>query len=517
MYRVIIADDEKSIRNGIVCLVDWKALDCDIVGECSNGIQVLDILNEKQVDIVVSDIKMPVMDGLTLAKSLHKQYPDTAVIILTAYSEFNYAKEALQSGVQDYIIKNEFMSQLPEAVEKAKLTLSKRAGFRKAQQLNEKNMKAYLLESMVLGKLPPLENGAAAYGLDKKRYCVCYCRFTYEKEEKAKPDILKAMENFLGMASMNFEHYLINSSLDNMTILFVRGEDESFEVKDVLILFSEIMHITEEFMRVYIKAGISSICSAEQLRQGYEEARQALFTIASPGNEVALYSARQADAGWRDTFTAAMNTAVKMLFAKEYARAEISQKEMRDCLGHAGIPLETLRANVINFCAMIFRGLDEQYELEGLQKRETEVYNRIYAADTLYNLMEICDENFAWAKEILDSNNLDKHYLVQVINDYIKKNCCHNISLQQMSEEIHVSASYISRLYKKKTGMNLTAAINHLRIQKAKELLDTTTYKIYEIAQMVGIEDPGYFTNIFIKYEGLSPSEYRGMENKING
>ncbi|MDO4276483.1 MAG: response regulator [Eubacteriales bacterium] len=511
MYQVVIADDEKSIRNGIVCLVDWNALDCQVAGECSNGTQVLEILKDRRVDIVVSDIKMPVMDGLELAKCMQKEYPDVAVIILTAYSDFNFAKEALQCSVYDYIIKNEFMTQLPEAVEKLTSRLKKKASCKKKEQLNEKSMKAYLLESLVLGKILPVENGIETYGLGKKMYCVCCCRFAYEEEEREKPNILKAMENFLGMASVSFEHYFINTSVENMTILFVRDGQEAFEVKDILILFSEILHIAEEFMRVHIKVGISNVFPAEKLHQGYEEAREALFTIISPGNEVALYSARHTEGGRYDSFSKSGSEAVKLLFEKDYTRADEKLREQQEWLVNGAFPLETVRANVINFCAMVFCSLDEKYEVEDLQKMETEIYNRIYGSDTLYNLIKICDEIFGWAKKILETDSLDKHYLVQMIDDYIKKNCCQNISLQQISEEIHVSASYISRLYKKKTGMTLTAAINHLRLQRAKELLDGSTYKIYEIAQMVGIEDAGYFTNLFIKYEGCSPSEYRGM------
>lgn len=513
MYRIVIADDETSIRNGIEYLIDWKSMDCEIVAACKNGVQVLEVVRKEKIDIVISDIRMPMMDGIELAKILHEEFPHVAVIILTAYSDFDYAKQALQCGVNDYIIKNEFIKELPQSIEETKRRLDEREKQRKKEQLTIANLKKNILEALMFDRLMFSENDIMVYGLDKKQYCVCCCEFSYEGEEKNRPNILRAMENFLGMASSSFEHYLLHSSVEGMIILLCLDMPEPFEVQDVFILFTEIMHIAEEFLRVAIKVGISKIVTVENLYEGYKQAEKALFYCTSSGNEIILSDEKGTESNWWDSFISLKNEMVKLLFERNYQQAEEKLKQVEKLLGSCCLPLETVQVNILSLCQAIFRTLDEKFEIEDIRTMEVDLYKQVYNGKTLFYLLKLCDTCFYQAKEILEQAPIDKHYLINAINDYIRKNCCENLTLRQISDAVHASTSYISRLYKKKTGVTLTTAINRLRIQRAKTLLKDSTYKIYEIAQMVGIEDAGYFTNLFIRYEGCSPSEYRGIQD----
>ena len=116
MIKVLIVDDERNIREGINKLIDWESLGCEVVGALANGVSALDFIKSNEVDLVVTDIKMPVMDGLELSKHISEDFPHINVIILTAYSEFDMAKKAISFRVSDFIIKNEFMDELPKAV-----------------------------------------------------------------------------------------------------------------------------------------------------------------------------------------------------------------------------------------------------------------------------------------------------------------------------------------------------------------------------------------------------------------
>ena len=116
MIKVLIVDDERNIREGITKLIDWESLGCEVVGAVANGVSALDFIKGNEVDLVVTDIKMPAMDGLELSKHICEDFPHIKVIILTAYSEFDMAKKAISFRVSDFIIKNEFMDELPKAV-----------------------------------------------------------------------------------------------------------------------------------------------------------------------------------------------------------------------------------------------------------------------------------------------------------------------------------------------------------------------------------------------------------------
>ena len=118
MYNILVADDEKNIREGIRELIEWEEMGCRVCASMRNGEQVLQYLEEgeEKIDLVITDIKMPVMDGMELAGILRDRYPDIKVIILTAYSDFAYAQQAIKCQVADFVIKNEFFSELPRSV-----------------------------------------------------------------------------------------------------------------------------------------------------------------------------------------------------------------------------------------------------------------------------------------------------------------------------------------------------------------------------------------------------------------
>ena len=137
MNKVLIVDDERNIRDGIKALIDWESLDCQVVGDCVNGSLAMDFIAKNEVDIVVTDIKMPVMDGLQLSRNPMEDYPDLKVIILTAYSEFEMARAALKNKVFDFIIKNEFIEELPKTITRCVKVIEEDKKFKENQALDK--------------------------------------------------------------------------------------------------------------------------------------------------------------------------------------------------------------------------------------------------------------------------------------------------------------------------------------------------------------------------------------------
>lgn len=139
MYKVMIVDDEPVIKKGLQCFIDWSILECEVVCEASNGLEAVELLGYYDVDIVVTDIRMPGMDGLALSDYLHQHFPQTKVIILTAFADFSYAQTAIQYEVVDFVVKTNPTEQIPRAIEKATLLLEKeREQKQKVRQLESK-------------------------------------------------------------------------------------------------------------------------------------------------------------------------------------------------------------------------------------------------------------------------------------------------------------------------------------------------------------------------------------------
>lgn len=267
MWKVLLADDEPFVREGLEKLIPWEKLGYQLDGSYKNGRELLEALPEKMPDAVILDIQMPFVGGLEAAKVIHEEYPETAIILLTAYAEFRYAQQAMQYGVKGYILKSNLLSELPEALEKLTKTMEQQKFFR-------------------------------------------------EKMEE-----------------------------------FRKAEEAALE------------------------------CDEEE-------------------NDV-----------------------------PDYAEAQCGDE------------------------------------------------------------------------------------LIQLTKAYVKENLGNKITLDDIADAIHVNRSYLSRLYKQKTGENLFEMINRSRVEKAKELIRQRDKKIYEIAYLVGLEDTAYFSRLFKKYAGCSPKEY---ENTLN-
>ena len=118
-YKVIVADDEDVIRKGIVYLIDWDKLNCEIVQECTDGLQVLKYLEKNTADIVITDIKMPKLSGIELMEEIDKKHKGLKMILVTAYTDFEFARKALRYGAVDFVVKNDIITDLPKAVKKA--------------------------------------------------------------------------------------------------------------------------------------------------------------------------------------------------------------------------------------------------------------------------------------------------------------------------------------------------------------------------------------------------------------
>lgn len=512
MYRVLIVDDEGVIRNGIIHLIDWKALGCEVVGECTHGQEVLAFLAKQEADICVCDVKMPVMDGLTLLTKIKSDQINVKMIMLTAFSEFSMAQTALREGATDYVIKNDFMIELPKAVQKAIAQITAQEAFKKTQETSRESLRAQALENLLFRKASSAPYDGELFGLEAEMFCVCRCEIVYfDPENKANSYGIK---NFIQMTIPKYEHYVLGDSVNDMTLVFTAPRQLPFAVEDIVHTISEVTRIAEEFMRIRIKFGIGlPITHVAQLSQGYQQATQALFAAASAGNEILIFTPQDEELSVKSSIAELSNAIVQSFFAGQDSKAEEYLLQLKKCV-HKKVSAPTVKACVINLCSALFRQMDEQYVTLSAQKLEEETYASISQSMTLQTLFAICNHLLQLLRVELSSGSLNKHYLIHAIDDYIHQNYCSSLTLSEIANAVSVSPSYVSRLYKKKTGITVTQAINTLRIARAKALLRETTLKAYEIAEQIGIEDASYFTNLFIKFEGISPSEFRGM-NKL--
>lgn len=512
MYRVIIADDEELIRKGIIQLMDWESLGCQVVKECVSGEEVITYLEQNEADILITDIKMPKLNGIELLEWIYEKRVELSVIMLTAYPDFSYAKRAIRYGAVDYVVKNDFIEELPGAIKAAGDAVEQRKKQRKISDSGvreETEIVGYILETLALSKIINNPEDIEKYGLDHYHYCICNCEildfdhvFTAERN-------VQLLKNFMNTIVNKHKYYIVNVKQESLTLIICQEEAAGLCMEDIAVMCSEILRVVEEFMRLNLKFGVSTVVRDwRRLGAAYEEAVRALARSAASGNEVIFYVEEGGSEVSLD-MVPYFRKITEYLFQKNLTGAENCLAEMKKEVSIAGYPFEKLKIRAFDLSSALFRRFGESYIGDVLGNLEEETYRNITKAATIYSVFEILRKLLIRMELHIETNQYEKDYLITQIDQFIRNNYQKNITLKGIAEAIHVSPAYVSRMYKKKTGITVTDAVSQIRMEQSKRLLRETSYKIYEIAEMVGIEDPAYFTNVFTKYTGYNPSEYR--------
>lgn len=514
MYRIMLVDDERNIRNGIRHLIDWGELGCEVVSDCRNGREALDYIDENEVDIVVTDIKMPVIDGLELSKRIKESKYNIEVIILTAYSDFTFAQKAIKYNVIDFVIKNEFIEELPNAVEKAKTIINEKRKESKKIELtiNDYNQyRIHLLTKLALSQDVSNED-IEKYNLDKYNYCINACEIDYYDEKKDNNASIKMLKNFLNITMKSCDSEVIPIKDNHIMIIILIEKHKDITLNKIVQHFNEILLMVEEFMRLDIKLGISHIIEeVSEMSSSYKKANEALARITNKGNTLYIYD----DSILVDEQM--LNINIEQ-FTKEICditlkgdreEAVVKIKGLGDQLVKVNKSFEQCKMDILIICSSILRNVVKYDISQDFNQIEKELYESINSAKTMFSLITICTHIVETAINVCRDKKDIRNQLVTNVDNYIKNNYKNNISLQDISTSLFLNSSYLSRAYKKSTGITVTDAINIYRITKAKSLLKSSEMKIYEIGLEVGFRDPAYFSHVFVKYNNQNPTEYR--------
>ena len=522
MIKLLIVDDESILRKGIITLIDWAELGCAITGECQNGFEAMDFLKQNAVDIVVTDIKMPGMDGLGLAKHIQQHYPDTKVIILTAYSDFSFAQAALKSSVQDYVIKTNFVEELPAAIKTLvkRIDLDKQISNKKMQPFsqNPEQVKEYILSNMLNRGFHDdndIKKSFEHLGLKINYYFIIESEFDDDANHLEEyPKKAAAIKKFFNLAFNHYNHLSI--WLDERSLIsFVSFDsaDENTNLQAVVMICNEILSVVNSNMSFLLNMGISAQHHLlSEIKLAYKEALSSLNRVFI-NNRIAVYK--------KDLLTTldlfregpdkqAPSVLIDYIYKK---RPDLCKSYLIDVLNAYEkyyFDLEQIKTDWLIIVATCFREIAEwNYQSVNLDDLEKRTNRHILNCKSLNMLYKSLDTAFSHlcALSLLKQEN--KHYLVFGVNNYIKDHFHTHIKLEDIANSLHVNSSYLSRLYKKNVGDSIFTAINKFRIEKAKMLLEKSEYRIFEIALHVGIDDPAYFTKVFTQYVGVSPKNYK--------
>ena len=531
-YKVLIVDDNPLICKSLRETINWEKYQSTVMQCAENGKEAWKLITQLKPEIVITDIKMPEMDGLELTDKIRKKYPDTLIIMITGYQEFEYAKRAISLGVKELVLKPIDNKKMEEALQKVTDSLStenKKDEFRKKiqkenaqyiekERKNEKNniLKNMLLSGSFLEWNEILQENSWLkdhnYGIIIGRP-VCY-------DNQIVGIIRQIIQH-------EFEKTFGKNNCVNLIIrqdiVFIVGIDKSWSPRSYRVYMKNILyHIQDHIKETYETSVKVSFCLSSLITDikeiicNYEQTEKYLNREMFSGNSGSVIITRPFSKEKNESklILKDMNILYKLIETSDQ-KSVLQEVDsiISDILDISGKDVFKTKCLISEVCISLYKYYEKKLPemnhdysinkiLEFVNKIKDVGEGRTYLSQIV---IEIQTYN---KKQELGQNPV----IVQAI-EYIKRNYKNDIKLSTLADYLNMNASYLSRFLKKETGRNFVDILAHVRMEKAKKLLDKGM-RVVEVGEQVGYSDYTYFYQVFKRFEGISPSEYKkGKKN----
>ncbi|MEG1004540.1 response regulator [Clostridium sp.] len=529
LYKVLIVDDEEEIRQGIIRKIDWEKYGFKIVGDAENGKDALEKLEKLQPDIVMTDIKMPFMNGLELGEKIKEIMPWTKIIIFSGSDELEYAHRAIKINAYEYVLKPINSIELIEVIKKLKIKMDEELDEKKNVEKLYKYYKRslpVLKEKFLVGTIEGRIK-EELWGEEGKRVGVEFTEEFYavgvihtdnledEKEiEIAEEDLIDiSIKQIIDEVMGEYCNYV--SFIYSRTIVVISNFNNKENIFNFIKGLNEVCKISERITEKSVSAGVGQIATDySQIRLSYKMARNAMhyrmvlgtgraiyIDDVEPDNSVQLQFDENDERELLNAIKIKSNEEIKKSISKFFIKAE-----------KLLLPYNQYKIYLIQITTSLLK-LVQAYNLniEEAFGKEFNCYSHIDNFNSMDRAQEWFIEkgikiNCLIKRERLDTSKL----LVEKAKEYVDSNYSDSeISVEKLCGHLHVSPTYFSTIFKRETGENFINYLTTVRLDAAVNLLNTTDYKSYIIAQNVGYPEPNYFSYVFKKRFGVSPSKYR--------
>ncbi|UOQ87251.1 response regulator transcription factor [Gracilibacillus salinarum] len=502
-YKVLIVDDEMLIRQGIINYIEWEQEGYKIIGEASNGEEALELLDSYQPQIMITDIVMPGMDGIELVKRVKEHYPDTEIIVLSSFEDFDYVRQTFQNGVADYILKPKLNTT----------ELIKTLNRVTARQTKSPNIQTS--NSSVHGILRKMVDGYQSI----RDMDIIQEQFPYD--------------TFLLIEALWSKHHPPNMSKQQISALLKK------ELKDVIhfdipiqehgLLFianfdaddlPQVRTAIENGSRAAASPSAKWIIgqpfhSIHQLKELYEinqkKLQQYHFYLAD--RRLLAYDQLPAQDDTQPDFD--LNHLIYLFKRKQFQEAFIYLNEHIGILSHQydrdAFEFKSWLENII-FNIIVLLG-NMNYPIKDLEAEKYSYFSDINDAFHIREAIAIFDAFIAKVELLVLPSNVETTSNIQLLLDYIDDHYEQHLTLKTLADHFHFNPSYLSSYFSKHHQEGFSEYLNHVRIKNAMKLLRSTDLSISAISEEVGYSDPSYFTKVFKKVASVSPSTYR-RDNK---
>lgn len=529
MLQALIIDDEVQIRKGLRMKVDWEMEGFTVVAEASNGQEGLDKLMQHDIDIVISDVKMPIMDGIEFAKHCKSTYSNVKIIILSGYSDFDYAKSSIQAGVKDYLLKPVAPDELRESLKKMRIEIEAE----KKEQLESYNMnrlvrnqleemrEKYLLslvkeelwqsdnvvERMLQLKLDDFAdpNVTVQFLTVENRLPDSYG----EQQDKRWKDFKKLCTDYANGIDGTYAFY--DGSYRNM-IHFIKTVKQSSITQESSFIKKFQLKVKNQ-LKLETVVGIGRVVNGHgELKNGYISSLLS-WSQSQTGSTSQVVEAAERN----EVFDFSGDIEKKLTNSIE----NIDIQSFNRCIDES---LKGVTQSMMSFSftsnrvLFILGSVADKYDIRkkdiqqmiwNCQQAIWELTSQNKVIDQLKELGELIIEKISEVR--FSSSGAE---IVENVRKYIDMHYADQISLSYLSELFHINNAYLSEIFKIHVGKNFSDYLNHLRMENACIFLKDNQLKIIDIAHLVGFSNSGYFSTVFKKYYGQTPAEFRSIARK---
>lgn len=526
MLQALIVDDEPSHIQGLIRHIPWTKLGYAIPLTAETGEEAIPLLQDNRVDVLITDITMPGINGIELAVEAKIIHPEIQILIISGYNEFEFAQDAIEVGAQGYVLKPLKLSEIERKLTAFRQTLTN------IKQINEQTLH---LQTMVSDSRELLKES-----------------FVYEllEDEPMEAGVLSSWAHLLNLPHLTHGILLIVAVFDDFNVsmrearsrlmlnsalqqsLAISLQDMGFMLAaavkpdgvaailvnptcDKRMLLDKQMTFVQDYMRntyqVSVTVGISREGRKwEEIGQLYREIKYTVADARQSDNGLLLHVGRMERKAYEDlrereillpSLLSLAEGDDPVLLTREVGTAF----EQMEAKGHSFAYIQSFSISVIG---ELTRKLWN--DVEAVTYLSNRALHRILECKTVpvmkAIILEYIDSAFGLARK---ERTLQQHHLINRIASYIAEQLPDSMTVKQLADMFHISAGHLSVLFKKETGQTISDFVKSLRMNKAKELLQDPTIKIYEVSERIGFQTPAYFTYQFKKNEGCTPQEYR--------
>ena len=526
MYTLLLVDDEEEVTQIIAKKVKWNELGFSVVGHANNGLKALEMLEEIQPDVVMTDIRMPYMDGLELCGQIREKYPATKLVLFTGFDDFEYAKEAVHLEIEEYILKPLNAAEITKVFEDLKKKLDQEINEKKGAELLKRYYKdslpllqANFYSTLIEGRVPEEELGKYImnYEIDfTGPWYACIIIHTSTTQVPKDIDVQLLAISVDRQAGERLEEKWrgkrFNYLGDKVMIVQLESKEEASELTDSCDRFCKYVN---HMIGAVVTVGVGQVCdNILELVKSYQSAREAVSYRVLYGTKRAINigeivpKEQIKPVQSEESRMQMLFRAIRIGDSAEIERAAHGEMEKlhknTETMSQYNLATMEIVSGFFKFCT------DNSLDFNKISGNMQNIYEKVSQMDESSLTAWIVQMSETISEKLKCARNSSARRLIVEAQNIVKERYMEaDISLDEICAVLGVSNSYFSSVFKKEAGKSFISYLTDYRMDIAAEMILNTDEKSYTIAEKVGYLDANYFSYVFKKKFGVSPSKYR--------